>query len=104
MDECYDNQSQTEMPLTTEGKLTLTFPTADPAKGGYFLRWSRIHKCVEVKEASSGILRSSIAATTTDSEKPFQKSGPVHKTILLEASGCAAPGEVLALMGPSGSG
>ena len=100
----YNNQSETEMPLTTEGKLTLMLPSADPAKGGYFLRWSRIQKRVEVKEASSGLLRSSIAAPTKESKKALQKSGPVLKTILVEASGCAAPGEVLALMGPSGSG
>jgi ABC-type multidrug transport system fused ATPase/permease subunit len=70
---------------------------------GCFLRWSRITKRVEVKEVNVGLLRSSIAAPPALSEDA-RKSGPQIKTILNEVSGSAVPGEVLALMGPSGSG
>lgn len=94
--------SKTEIPLETIGKLSLESPTAD--KTAFFLRWSRLQKTVEVKEATSGFLRGSIAAPSNESKKKIQKTGPVLKVILNEASGYAAPGEVLALMGPSGSG
>jgi ABC-type multidrug transport system fused ATPase/permease subunit len=76
-------------------------PTAQPQNTGCYLRWSRITKRVEVKEVNAGLLRSSIAASPTED---LQKSGPQIKLILNEVSGSAAPGEVLALMGPSGSG
>jgi ABC-type multidrug transport system fused ATPase/permease subunit len=72
-------------------------------KSDCFLRWSRITKRVEVKEVNVGLLRSSIAAPPALSEDA-RKSGPQIKTILNEVSGSAVPGEVLALMGPSGSG
>ena len=99
-----DNASscKTEKPLETKGELALEFPTAD--KAAFFLRWSRLQKTVEVKEATSGFLRGSIAAPSNESKQKIQKTGPVLKVILNEASGYAAPGEVLALMGPSGSG
>jgi hypothetical protein len=70
------------------------------AKDSLFLRWSRISKTVAVKESNSGLLRTSIAAPTTPtSRKSFPKSGTTEKTILDCVSGCAAPGEVLAMMG-----
>jgi len=73
---------------------------------GKFLRWTRITKEVEVKEANSGLLRGSIAAPSPESAEDLKKAGTqtVIKTILNGVSGSAAPGEVLALMGPSGSG
>lgn len=73
---------------------------------GKFLRWTRITKEVEVKEANSGLLRGSIAAPSPESAEDLKKAGTqsVKKTILNGVSGSAAPGEVLALMGPSGSG
>ena len=64
------------------------------------LRWSRITKTVEVVEANSGLLNSSISSQTSTTAK----KGPTQKTILNEVSGCANPGEIMALMGPSGSG
>jgi ABC-type multidrug transport system fused ATPase/permease subunit len=70
---------------------------------GCYLRWSRITKRVEVKEVNVGLLRSSIAAAPSPSEDA-KTSGSQIKTILNEVSGSAVPGEVLALMGPSGSG
>jgi ABC-type multidrug transport system fused ATPase/permease subunit len=69
---------------------------------GCYLRWNRITKRVEVKEVNAGLLRSSIAAPPPSEES--RKSGPQIKTILNQVSGSAIPGEVLALMGPSGSG
>jgi ABC-type multidrug transport system fused ATPase/permease subunit len=69
---------------------------------GCCLRWNRIKKRVEVKEVNAGLLRSSIAAPPPSEES--RKSGPQIKTILNQVSGSAIPGEVLALMGPSGSG
>ena len=73
-------------------------------KEGYYLRWSRLEKTVQVQEKSSGLLRGSIAAPTLDSNSAFAKSGPVQKKILCQVSGFAAQSQVLALMGPSGSG
>jgi ABC-type multidrug transport system fused ATPase/permease subunit len=72
-------------------------------KSECYLRWSRITKRVEVKEVNVGLLRSSIAAAPSPSEDA-KTSGSQIKTILNEVSGSAVPGEVLALMGPSGSG
>lgn len=90
----------------TEGP-TLDLTSADgdflpSAKEGYFMRWSRLSKSVEVRDAQTGLLRSSISATNFDADT--RKSGPVIKVILNEVSACAAPGELLAVMGPSGSG
>mmetsp|Transcript_41161 Transcript_41161/g.60945 ORF Transcript_41161/g.60945 Transcript_41161/m.60945 type:complete len:718 (-) Transcript_41161:45-2198(-) len=70
----------------------------------FFLRWSRLTKTVEVKEANSGLLRGSIAAPSDKTKKAIRKVGSITKTILTETSGCAEPGQVMALMGPSGSG
>jgi ABC-type glutathione transport system ATPase component len=76
--------------------------------GGYHLRWSRLKKTVMVQEKNSGLLRGSIAAPTATSNAELKLNsggvGAVEKTILAQVSGCAAPGEVLAMMGPSGSG
>jgi ABC-type glutathione transport system ATPase component len=73
---------------------------------GYHLQWSRLKKTVVVQEKNSGLLRGSIAAPTATSKAELMSSGSssVEKTILAQVSGCAAPGEVLAMMGPSGSG
>ena len=67
---------------------------------GLLLRWSRIGKTVQVKDANSGLLRGSISTRDINNSK----SGPFQKAILSEVSGCAAPGQVMAMMGPSGSG
>ena len=64
-----------------------------------YLRWSRLQKTVTIKESNSGLLRGSIAAPTVASADAFKKQGTHQKTILDEVSGCAAPGEVLAMMG-----
>ena len=70
---------------------------------GFQLRWSRLVKKVQVKETSSGLLRGSIASQTGATRESFSKACPVVKTILDEVSGSAEPGEVVALMGPSGA-
>ena len=65
-----------------------------------FLRWSRLHKTVTIKEHNSGLLRGSIAAPTPQSDDAFKKQGGTSQKVILDAvSGCAAPGEVLAMMG-----
>lgn len=71
---------------------------------GFHLRWSRVVKTVQIKAATSGLLRGSIAAPSSSSRESFaaKSGGPVIKTILDEVSGSAKPGEVLAMMGPSG--
>lgn len=68
----------------------------------FHMRWSRVVKKVHVKEIAEGLMRGSIS-TTTKSLRGSTKSGPVIKTILDEVSGSAKPGEVLAMMGPSGA-
>mmetsp|Transcript_5239 Transcript_5239/g.7961 ORF Transcript_5239/g.7961 Transcript_5239/m.7961 type:complete len:705 (+) Transcript_5239:2-2116(+) len=71
----------------------------------YFLRWSRITKSVEVRDISQGLLKSSISRRNLDSDKKTKSiKGVERRTIINSVSGCAAPGELLALMGPSGSG
>lgn len=53
----------------------------------------------------SGLIRASIAAPPSSSPDAKKKGLTTNmKTILNEVSGTAAPGEILALMGPSGSG
>jgi hypothetical protein len=74
-----------------------------PENTGFHLRWSRIVKRVQVKELSSGLLRGSIASYQAGSRESLSRACPVVKTILDEVSGSAEPGEVLALMGPSGA-
>lgn len=68
------------------------------------LCWSRIIKKVDVVEANTGLLKSSISGPTSQSIDSISKKSPILKTILNEVSGLAKPGEILALMGPSGSG
>lgn len=84
---------------------------------GYFLRWSRIRKTVEISDNSGGLMRGSIAGgggaaqnrrlksslffqSATSSSTPATNK----KDILCQVSGYAAPGQILAVMGPSGSG
>ncbi|KAG7344451.1 ABC-2 type transporter [Nitzschia inconspicua] len=70
-----------------------------------YLRWSRLHKSVQIKENNSGMLRGSIAAAPVpQSNASVHNQGSSQKIILDAVSGYAAPGEVLAMMGPSGSG
>ena len=69
-------------------------------RGGYELRWTRLTKTVQIREASTGLLRSS--SISNKSSAP--EEGAQDKTILDQVSGAASPGQVLALMGPSGSG
>lgn len=65
-----------------------------------YLRWSRLHKSVQIKEHNSGLIRSSIAASTPQPGSDLQKQqGNTPKVILDAVSGYAAPGEVLAMMG-----
>lgn len=77
-------------------------PDNNDNREGFTMRWSRIRKTVEVKEAQVGLIRGSISSTKFDSAE--MKKGGVEKVILNDVSGAAYPGEVLALMGPSGSG
>lgn len=87
---------------------------------GYFMRWSRLQKSVEVKDISGGLMKGSIAGPTKESNDAAASStfsvaslmarrgsglaANNKKVILDSVSGCAAPGEVMAIMGPSGSG
>jgi len=88
-------------------------------EGGYYLRWSRLGKYVELNDkGGSGLIRSSIAAqdkskdaaeaaaeaSVSNQSRFFNRSPVETKCILKNVSGRAAPGEVLAVMGPSGSG
>ncbi|CAB9524017.1 Putative white-brown complex homolog protein 30 [Seminavis robusta] len=83
--------------------------------GGFYLRWSRIRKTVDVQDnGGGGLMRSSIAgrrASSAPLSRTFSSAAlstatttKETKDILCEASGYAAPGEVLVCMGPSGSG
>lgn len=74
------------------------------SQNGFHLQWSRLEKSVEVKDATSGLLRSSIAPAAGRNSSFYKKNPTFTKRILNEVSGYAAPGEVLSLMGPSGSG
>lgn len=82
--------------------VTLGTAEGDASKEGFTMRWSRIRKTVEIKEAQVGLIRGSISAPNIDADT--KKGGKVEKVILNDVSGAAFPGEVLALMGPSGSG
>jgi ABC-type multidrug transport system fused ATPase/permease subunit len=108
-------------------------PGLTKSSGGFHLRWTRIHKQVEVKPEVHGLLAaakhtsasrslsfrrtqpppdsnsSSNDASSRSVAPPRQSnshsSGAFHvKTILHQVSGQAVPGQVLATMGPSGSG
>ena len=89
---------------------TTTSPIVDVDDGrasaektkGCFLRWSRLTKTVQVKDAGGGLMgRSSISMSMNDT---ISGERTRNKNILNEVSGYAAPGEVLACMGPSGAG
>ena len=97
---------------------------------GFFLRWSRIRKTVDVQDPNNngGLLTGSIAGSVhsrfhskgngrngntpnnsnsnSNSNSNTTKTTTTTKTkdILCQVSGYAAPGEILACMGPSGSG
>jgi ABC-type protease/lipase transport system fused ATPase/permease subunit len=75
---------------------------ASNTSGSFHMRWSRLVKTVQVKETKEGLMRGSISSPAKSSRESLTKSGPVIKTILDEVSGSAKPGEVLAMMGPSG--
>jgi len=83
-----------------QDKVEQRVPAVIDEDKGLFVRWSRLEKIVHLKEANSGLLRGHINAPDVKSAK----LGPIKKSILSQVSGCAAPGEVLAMMGPSGSG
>jgi ABC-type multidrug transport system ATPase subunit len=78
-------------------------PQDDAKEEGYYLRWSRLRKQVEVNDLAGGGLMGggSISASFHAGKKA---DGEGTKVILDDVSGCAKPGEVLACMGPSGSG
>lgn len=74
---------------------------------GYFLRWSRLRKTVELQDTTGGgLMRSSIASKrgSLGAAVEARPSMAATKDILSGVSGYAAPGELLACMGPSGSG
>ena len=72
---------------------------------GYYLRWSRLSKWVEIKDSAGGLMgRSSISNRTFAASESGSFKSKTKKTILDNVSGYAAPGQVLAIMGPSGSG
>ena len=91
-----DNLSNTD---DVEANLPRKIPSENV---GFCLRWNRLVKKVQVKELSSGLLRGSITSHIVKSGDLFSKASVV-KTILDEVSGSAKPGEVTALMGPSGA-
>lgn len=81
------------------------------------LKWSNITKSVEIRDQAVGLLRSSIGATKSKSNKssPSEQDSAQQsqsqqlkagdtKIILNQIAGEALPGEIMALMGPSGSG
>ena len=92
---------------TVIGTTNIESSTEDSTHEAFFLRWSRLVKTVQIQENNAGLMRGSIAGNldnNTDDGSSTKSSGTSKKTILNDISGCAAPGEVLALMGPSGSG
>lgn len=67
---------------------------------GSCLEWINISKTVEIREKSKGLMRASISRPTQEE----QTLNNTKKVILNQVSGSAQPGQVLAIMGPSGSG
>ena len=82
----------------------LSRDAADPKSSGttsYHLRWSRLTKSVQVQSTNAGLLGSgSISQSFHISNQRNEQS----KVILNSVSGYAAPGELLSVMGASGSG
>lgn len=113
-----DNQKMLKPQMTTASTLSITHGNEDHtsdedvmksmnnAAPGYFLRWSRLYKAVEIQADPSMAGGKSISASFHSGKQGLGKghSMTATKVILNHVSGCAAPGEVLACMGPSGSG
>jgi ABC-type multidrug transport system ATPase subunit len=99
-----DDENQLNNDIERGDDPAATGATGTGTNAGFYLRWSRIRKEVTVVEATSGLLRGSIAVPNRESIETIKKTGPVKKTILNNVSGYARPGEIMALMGPSGSG
>lgn len=75
------------------------------SKTGYYLRWSRLHKSVELQSNAAGLMGNASISTSFKQQTPANKRGSVVKKVILDhVSGYAAPGEIVACMGPSGSG
>jgi ABC-type multidrug transport system ATPase subunit len=96
-------------PAPPPGDIDIDIDIESPSprqKKSYFLQWSQLSKTVQVKDATNGLMRSSIAESDhgNGNSKNQQRSVPPKKVILSKVSGSAAPGKVLALIGPSGSG
>ena len=74
---------------------------AQEGNKSYYLRWTRITKSVQVASTNAGLLGSgSISKSFTTRNTDHVQT----KVILNSISGYAAPGELLCIMGPSGSG
>jgi hypothetical protein len=102
--------AMTTMTMAMAMTMTMTRPHDPHGEGeemGLFLRWSRIHKAVTIKEDNSGLLRGSIVSPNTRGSAVSLNHDPsikattksVKKVILHNVSGSAAPGQVLAMMG-----
>lgn len=66
------------------------------------LAWSRVVKQVVVHSHDGGLVKGGIGQPTSGAGTP--PAAGTTKQILNGVSGCALPGQILALMGPSGSG
>jgi len=76
-----------------------------PPTDGCFLRWSRLTKIVSVQDGGGGLMgRQSISRSLHAESTAFNRAAEKSKKILNSVSGYAAPGQVLACMGPSGAG
>lgn len=62
------------------------------------IRWTRLHKQVEIKDDNNNLIKAAGKVAPTATKKANVK------VILNKVSGEARPGEILATMGPSGSG
>ena len=100
------NVAPAENPSTNSSSSSASGNGMMEVRADYTLRWTRLTKTVQIREASAGLLRSSISNNTSGTtENGTQRAkAAVTKTILDQVSGVASPGQVLALMGPSGSG
>jgi hypothetical protein len=66
------------------------------------VQWCRLVKRVTIHESNIGLVQGTIGLSSSSSEFSKVKEESPIKTILDEVSGSAQPGEVLAMMGPSG--